>query len=168
MYGPTRPAQLWRSALWRDGAWDTADCPPFHDVPPLGPLTAEAVASWLVAHPGPGAGAGPAGERAGERPGRRVVIVSAGPDEAMRWIAAATLLLPVQPALQVSFKVFCSNLQTARHRVVAVPRELSPQAVPGRKESAFVLDAEGCRSDEAEASARARFSGQPVRCRRSL
>ena len=48
VYGPTRPAQLWRSALWRDGAWDTADCPPFDDVPPLGPLTAEAVASWAA------------------------------------------------------------------------------------------------------------------------
>lgn len=156
VYGPTRPAQLWRSALWRDRAWDTPDCPPFQDVPPLGPLTAEAVASWLAGHP----------DRAQvlarlvsvlERPGRRVVIVSAGPDEAMRWIAAATLLLPVQPALQVSFKVFCSNLQTARQRVVAVPRELNPQVVPGRRESAFVLDAEGCRSDEAEVSARARY-----------
>src|SRR5262249_23325392 len=39
LYGPTRPAQLWRSPLWRAEVWETADCPQFTDPPPLGPLT---------------------------------------------------------------------------------------------------------------------------------
>lgn len=157
LYGPTRPAQLWRSQLWRAEAWDSTDCPQFDDTPPLGPLTVDAVADCLRSRP----------EWAGllarllsvlEDPaGRRVIITAAGPDEAMWWIAAATLLLPVRAALEVSFKVLCSNPQRAMHRIVAVAKELNPQVVPGRAASAFVLDAEKCLSDEAEVSQRARF-----------
>ena len=47
LYGPTRPAQLWRSPLWRAEAWDTTDCPQLDDPPPLGPLTVDAVSDWL-------------------------------------------------------------------------------------------------------------------------
>jgi hypothetical protein len=157
LYGPTRPAQLWRSPLWRAGAWDTTDCPQFEDTPPLGPLTVDAVAEWLRGRR----------ERAPvlarlltvmEDPaGRRVVITAAGPDEALLWITAATLLLPVRAALDVSFKVFCSNPQRATHRIVAVPKELNPQVVPGQSGSAFVLDADEATSDKAEISERARF-----------
>jgi len=155
-YGPTRPAQLWRSPLWRASAWETTECPQLEDAP-LGPLTVDAIADWLQAST--------------ERPvvlarllsiledtaGRRVIIAAASPDEALRWIAAATLLLPVRAALGVSFKVFCANPQRASQRVVAVIKELSPQVVPGRGDSAFVLDAEGSSSDQAEVTERARF-----------
>jgi GTPase-associated protein 1, N-terminal domain type 2/GTPase-associated protein 1, middle domain len=157
VYGPTRPAQLWRSPLWRSEAWDTTDCPQFEDTPPLGPLTVDAVAEWLRGHP----------ERAPalarllsvlEQPsGRRVVIAAAGTDEALLWITAATLLLPLRSALGVSFKVFCSNPQQARQRVIAVPKELHPQVAPGRGGSVFVLDADDATSDTAEISDRARF-----------
>jgi hypothetical protein len=157
LYGPTRPAQLWRSPLWRAEAWDTTDCPQFDDTPPLGPLTVDAVAEWLRGRP----------ERAPvlaklltvlEDPGgRRVVIAAAGPDEALLWIAAATLLLPVRAALDVSFKVFCSNPTRVSHRIVAVPKELNPEVAPGRADPVFVLDAEEARSDEADVSERAAF-----------
>ena len=157
LYGPTRPAQLWRSQLWRSEPWDTTDCPQFDDAPPLGPLTVEAVAKWLRGRP----------ERAPvlasllsvlEDPvGQRVVIAAAAPDEALLWIAAATLLLPVRAALDVSFKVFCSNPMQVSHRIVAVPKELNPQVVPGRVDSVFVLDAEQAISDPATVSERARF-----------
>jgi hypothetical protein len=157
LYGPIRPAQLWRSPLWRADAWDTRDCPQFGETPPLGPLTVDAVAEWLRGKP--------------ERPpvlarllsvledpaGRRVVITAAGPDEALTWIAAATMLLPARTALQLPFKVFCSNPSRAIQRIVAILKELNPQVVPGRADSAFVLDAEACISDEAEVSERARF-----------
>ena len=29
LYGPVRPAQLWRSGLWRAEPWDDKDCPQF-------------------------------------------------------------------------------------------------------------------------------------------
>jgi hypothetical protein len=157
LYGPTRPAQLWRSQFWRAEAWDTTDCPQFDDTPEPGPLTVDAVAQWLRAEP----------ERASvlarllsvlEDPaGRRVVITAAEPDEVLAWIAAATLLLPVRAALDVSFKVLCVTPQRASHRIVAVPKELNPQVVPGRADSAFVLDAEQAISDLVEVSERARF-----------
>jgi hypothetical protein len=157
LYGPARPAQLWRSPLWRGEAWDSKECPQFVQMPPLGPLTVDAVAEWLQGRP----------DRAPvlarllsvlEVPaGRRAVITAAGPDEALTWIAAATLLLPVRAALEVSFKVFCSNPQRAVQRIVAVPKELNTQVAPGRPDSAFVLDAEECVSDDAEVSMRARF-----------
>jgi hypothetical protein len=156
-YGPIRPAQLWRSALWRAEPWETTDCPPFDGQPPLGPLTVEAVTGWLRGRP----------ERAPvlaalvsvleDSAGKRVVIVSASPDEALSWIAAATLLLPVRLALDVSFKVFGSNPFRAQQRVVAVPKELSTQLGPGRPESVLILDAEECVIDDATISGRARF-----------
>lgn len=156
LYGPTRPAQLWRSRLWRTEAWDTTDCPQFDDTPPLGPLTVDAVADWLRDTPA----RVPVLARVVsvlEDPGRRVVIAAAGADAALRWIAAATLLLPIRAALEVSFKVFCSNPQQASHRIVAVLKELNPQVIPGRADSAFVLDAEEATSDVAAVSERARF-----------
>jgi GTPase-associated protein 1, N-terminal domain type 2 len=48
-YGPTRPAQLWRSQVWRSTAWPTTDCPQLDDAPPVGPLTVDAIAGWLRA-----------------------------------------------------------------------------------------------------------------------
>jgi hypothetical protein len=157
LYGPTRPAQLWRSDLWRAEPWDGRDCPQLVDPPPPGPLTVDAVAAWLQSRP----------ERAPvlakllsvlENPaGRRVVITASAPQEALLWIASATLLLPIRSALEVSFKVFCANPQRAAQRVIAVPRELNAQIVPGRAEPTFVLDAEGCASDSAEVSERASF-----------
>lgn len=158
LYGPTRPAQLWRSPLWRAEPWDSRDCPhfPASDLEP-GPLTVDAIAAWLRDRP----------ERAPvlvkllsvlEDPGgKRVVIVADQPDEALTWIAAATLLLPARHALDVSFKVFSSVPLRAEHRVVSAPAELFPQLGPGRVSQAFVLDAAACSCDDAQSSDRAAF-----------
>ncbi|MGH3187314.1 MAG: hypothetical protein ACRDPY_20930 [Streptosporangiaceae bacterium] len=156
-YGATRPAQLWRSELWRSEPWETKDCPPFTDEPPLGPLTVEAVTEWLkedAERPGTLARLVSVLEDPG---GRRIVIVAAEADEALRWIAAATLLLPARVALDVSFKVFSSNPLRAEQRVVAVPTELNKQFAPGRGDTVFVLDAASCAFDEVPVSERARF-----------
>jgi hypothetical protein len=157
LYGPTRPAQLWQSQFWRAQAWDSTDCPQFDDPLVPGPLTVDAVAEWLRAE----------AERAPmlarllsllEDPsGRRVVITAAEPGQALTWIAAATLLLPIRAALDVSFKVFCVAPQRGSHRVVAVPKELNPQLAPGGADSMFVLDAEEAISDPAAVSERASF-----------
>jgi hypothetical protein len=157
LYGPTRPAQLWRSVLWRAEAWDTTDCPQFDDVPPLGPLTVDAVAGWLRGRLERGPTLARLLSVLEDPAGRRVIITAAGPDEAMAWITAATLLLPVRAALEVSFKVLSVNPQRASHRIVAVPKDLNPQVAPGRGGSAFVLDAEAATCDEAAVSERARF-----------
>jgi GTPase-associated protein 1, N-terminal domain type 2/GTPase-associated protein 1, middle domain len=158
LYGPVRPAQLWRSSLWRREAWDTTECPAFAETPPPGgPLTVDAMAQWLGSSPARAAVLARLVSVLEDPAGRRVIITAAGPDEAMMWITAATLLLPARDALQVSIKVFCATPQRGEHRIVAVPRELNPQVVPGRGESAFVLDADQAISDEAEVSERARF-----------
>ena len=89
--------------------------------------------------------------------GKRVVIVADDPDEAMTWIAAATLLLPSRDALGMSFKVFSSAPLDAKHRVAAAPAALFPRIAPGLVGQRFVLDARTCAADEAETSERAAF-----------
>jgi hypothetical protein len=158
LYGPTRPAQLWRSDLWREQPWEDRDCPRFDaaDLEP-GPLTVDAVADWARAVP----------ERASllarmlsvlEDPrGKRVIIVADDPDEAIAWIAAATLLLPSRQALGVSFKVFSASPLDTEHRVTAAPASLFPRIAPGLVGQRFVLDARTTIADEAETSERAAF-----------
>ena len=157
LYGTIRPAQLWRSPLWRAEPWETRDCPQFKEGLEPGPLTLDAVTDWIGKRP----------ERAPvlsrlvsvlEDPaGPRAVIVTDDADEAMTWIAAATLLLPERRALDVSFKVFSNVPLRAVQRVVAAPAELNPQLVPGRAVGVFVLDATACTADDAPVSARAAF-----------
>ena len=89
--------------------------------------------------------------------GKRVVIVTDDPNQAMTWIAAATLLLPSRDALGVSFKVFSSAPLDAKHRVVAAPAALFPRIGPGLVGQRFVLDARTNTADEAETSERAAF-----------
>ena len=156
-YGAIRPVQLWRSGLWRAEPWASTDCPPFGGELAPGPLTVEAVAGWLRQHPDRPAILSLLLSVLDDPGGRRVTIVSTGPDEAMYWVAAATLLMPMRQALAISFKVFSASPGRAPQRVIAVPRDLSPQLTPGRGESSFVLDADECTADESEASERAQF-----------
>jgi hypothetical protein len=157
LYDTIRPAQLWRSSLWRAEPWDTVDCPPYEGTPEPGPLTLDAVTDWLRGRPE----RGPVLTRllsVLENPdGPRVVIVTGDADEAMTWIAAATLLLPERRALDVSFKVFSASPLRAQQRVVAAPADLNPQLGPGRAGGLFVLDTATCTADEAENSERAAF-----------
>jgi hypothetical protein len=157
-YGAIRPAQLWQSPLWRDAQWPDKECPPF-DAADLetGPLTAEAVADWARAKPERGPVLARLITVLEDPEGKRVVIVSDGPDEAVTWIAAATLLLPARLALTVSFKVFSSIPLRSEHRVVAAPADLFPQITPGRDGAAFILDARTCTADDGAVSERAAF-----------
>ena len=94
--------------------------------------------------------------------GRRIVIVAAEADEALRWIAAATLLLPARVALDISFKVFSSNPLRAEQRIVAVPAELNKQFAPGRGDTVLVLDADSCAFDDVPVSERASFFAEQL------
>jgi hypothetical protein len=157
LYGSTRPAQLWRSDLWRAEPWGTREYPPFAGDLPLGPLTVDAVAVWLKDRKERGSVLARLLSVLEDQAGKRVVIVASEADEAMRWITAATLLLPARLALEVSFKVFSSNPLRAEHRIVAVPKELNAQLVSGRGDSVLILDAEVCAIDDIAASVRASF-----------
>jgi GTPase-associated protein 1, N-terminal domain type 2/GTPase-associated protein 1, middle domain len=157
LYGSVRPAQLWCSELWRTQPWDTPDCPPFAGDLSPGPLTVDAVTDWLKDRKERGPVLARLLSVLEDQSGRRVVIVAAEAGEAMRWVAAVTLLLPTRRALEVSFKVFSSNPLRAEHRIVAVPRELNAQLAPARSDSLLVLDAEGCAMDEIETTERAGF-----------
>jgi hypothetical protein len=158
LYGPVRPAQLWRSGLWRAEPWDSKACSQFDaaDLEP-GPLTVETVADWARAIPERGLALARLLSVLEDPQGKRVVIVADDPDEAMTWIAAATLLLPSRHALDVSFKVFSSAPLDAKHRVVAAPASLFPKITPKLVTQRFVLDARTCAADEAETSERAVF-----------
>jgi hypothetical protein len=157
LYGPTRPAQLWRSPLWRAAPWDSTECPQLAESLEPGPLTVDAIADWL-----------------GDRPERvevlarlvsvlesadqrRAIIVAGDPQTALTWIAAATVLLPARTALQVSFRVFATQPDRAKHRIVGVSRDLHPQLAPGSQTSAFVLDGDRIASDDVQVSDRAAF-----------
>jgi hypothetical protein len=157
-YGTIRPAQLWGASFWRADAWPTPNCPDFDGDLEPGPLfTLDELTGWARAS----AERGPVLARLlsvlEDAEGLRVVIVSADPAEATRWIAAATLLLPQRRAMDVTFKVFSANPLRARQRVVAVPPDLNPRMGPGLVPGVFVLDAVACLADEAPVSERAAF-----------
>ncbi|HEY1703937.1 MAG TPA: hypothetical protein VGG75_29935 [Trebonia sp.] len=158
LYGVLRPAQLWQAGFWRDIAWEGKDCPQF-DAAELepGPLAVDVIADWVRSAPGRKEVLTRLVSLLENPGGRRVVIVSASADDAVRWIAAATLLLPARRALDVSFKVFSAAPLDARHRIVAAPADLYPKIVPGSGGQRFVIDARDNRCDEAEVSQRAAF-----------
>jgi len=160
LYGPVRPAQLWRSSLWRAEPWDGKDCPRFEvaDLEP-GPLTVDVVADWARSVPERGAVLTRLLSTLEDPDGKRIVIVADDPRQAMTWIAAATLLLPSRAALAISFKVFSSAPLDAQHRVVAAPAALFPKIAPGLLSQCFVLDARTDTADEAQTSERAAFFG---------
>jgi hypothetical protein len=158
-YGTIRPAQLWQSSpLWRDKAWDTIDCPPFDGDLAPGPLTLDEITDWVRKDDGK---RGPALARLlsvlEDPDGKRVAIVSADADEAMRWIAAATLLLPQRQALQVTFKVFSAAPLRALQRVVGAPPDIFPELRPGGGSGMFIVDTATGTSDEATVTERAGF-----------
>jgi hypothetical protein len=155
-YGPLRPAQLWDAPFWRTVAWPGTRCPSLDHIEP-GPLTNDAIAEWLQAEPRRSPLLGRLVSVLEIADGKRVLIVADEPGQAMMWVAAATLLLPMRLALEIDFKVFVSNAARATQRIAAVPKELNRQVVIGSGESRFVLDATLDASDEQEISARAAF-----------
>lgn len=157
-YGIIRPAQLWQAPTWRTDAWPTTVAEPLSEPIDLGPIDFDAIQHWLAD--------GHARARTLERllsvledpEGPRVVIKSDQPEDALFWIAAATILMPMEQALSVSFSVFVRSVEKAPHRVVAVPASLNPGVTAGSSRSrVFVIDALTDESDEIEVSSRASF-----------
>lgn len=158
LYGTIRPAQFYGSEFWRADPWPTPDCPDYAGDLEPGPLMdLEELTGWVRARQERGPLLARLLSVLEDPDGSRVVILSADPDEAMRWIATATLLLPQRRALDISFKVFSANPARARQRVVAAPPDLYPRLAPGAVPGVFVLDAAACQADEAPVSERAAF-----------
>lgn len=148
LYGAIRPAQLWRSEVWRKTPFDSIECPAFDGFLEPGPLTNENLLEWLLERPVRATVLTRLLSRL-ENPGaERVVITADDAEVVLRWIGAATLLLPMRQAIDISFKVFVNNLNAAAQRVVGVPKGLNPQIEVGRDATRFILDATSDTADD--------------------
>jgi hypothetical protein len=123
LYGATRPAQLAGASFWHREPRPTLELePPPADWEP-GPVGATTAAEAVRAHP-EGRSMLAAlvtvlgGPDVAER--RRVVLSTEDAMVAVRWLAAATLLMPQHRALTVTFKVFAMRPAQSSLRVVAV------------------------------------------------
>ncbi|GAB2755662.1 hypothetical protein GCM10027174_34300 [Salinifilum aidingensis] len=158
-YGTARPAQLWDAGCWADTPADGGECPAV-GAAEAGPLDAQTVRDWVLAQPEGESwllallsaleeldGASPA----------RVVFVASDTAAVVRWLAAATLLLPRERALRVGFRVFGPDPRDRRYPVVAVtPDNAGEFADPSGVSEAVVFNAaEGTRSRVTPTSAAA-------------
>ncbi|MGC5334480.1 GTPase-associated protein 1-related protein [Micromonospora sp. DT62] len=122
-YGLVRPAQLFGAPFWTAEPAPDTRCPPlepgwqpgsfgpaearaFVQAAPDGAELLTALLSTLRA---------PAGQ-----PSRRVLFVAREPAQVLRWVTAATLLLPQREALRIGFKVFTLNPAYAPQQILAV------------------------------------------------
>lgn len=156
-YGRIRPAQLWGASFWREEAWPTTTAPKFDEQLDVGPLDLDEIEEWVKAREPRAAVLERLLTVLEDPSGMRVIIRADTPDEAMAWIAAGTVLLPIRDAVGVSFRVFANRIDDSPHRVLAVPRELHPNLVPGSRPKTLIIDAATDDSDVVEPSARAKF-----------
>ncbi|MGH3844001.1 MAG: hypothetical protein ACRDS0_21530, partial [Pseudonocardiaceae bacterium] len=126
-YGLVRPAQLWGAPWWAAGPAPATALEDLAVHPEPGPLDVETVRDRVRA-----AADGEARltallsaihHLADPERRRTVVLVSADPEAAACWIAAATLLLPAPDALRVSFKIFVADGQYGQHDIIALHPE---------------------------------------------
>jgi hypothetical protein len=151
-YGLTRPAQLWGAPFWRDEPFPTSSCPPVEEFLEPGELSVDELARWTRSD----TRIAPILKRfvtVLENPeGPRVRIRSVSADLVIRWIAAATLLLPFDDAVNVSFRVYSHNPDYDKHRVLGVHPDTAHAVRVGGGGNAFILDADAFDSDQIEVS----------------
>lgn len=126
-YGSVRPAQLWGAPWWAAGPDPATVLDELAAHPEPGPLDVETVCERVRATADGEARLTAllsAIHHLADREHRRtVVLVSADPEWAACWIAAATLLLPAPDALRVSFKIFVADCQYGRHDIIVLHPE---------------------------------------------
>jgi hypothetical protein len=133
-----RPAQLFGAPFWSTEPAATTECEPLRHPWEPGPFDIEA-AQTMVADRADGA------DLLGKlltsllsldrSDSRRVLFIGEDPAEVLRWISAATLLLPQRQALGIGFKVFTTNPAYATQPVIAVH--------PGWDSTAVTVDDDG-------------------------
>ncbi|GGJ02746.1 hypothetical protein GCM10011581_44760 [Saccharopolyspora subtropica] len=142
LYGPIRPAQLWGASWWAERPAPTTQCDPVPAEPEPGPLGVAALREWVLGQPDGESwllAVHSAVDRMHEPDARRVLFVSADAEAAVRWIAAATLLLPQERALRVGFRVFATNPQYSRHEVLAVHPDWAGSLADPARTNDFVV-----------------------------
>jgi GTPase-associated protein 1, N-terminal domain type 2/GTPase-associated protein 1, middle domain len=126
-YGLVRPAQLWAAPWWVREPAPGTELDPLPAHPEPGVLDTETVrrrvgegtdgAECLVALLS-------AIQRLADPTTRRtIVLVSADPEAAACWVAAATVLMPVRDALRTTFKIFVADASYSSHDIVGVHPE---------------------------------------------
>ncbi len=157
LYGAIRPAQLLESEVWRGEPFDSVECPPFDGFLQPGPLTNDDLQAWLKEDERRSAVLKRLVSILSDPEGLSVLILADSTAEAVRWIAAATILLPIRVALDLSFKVFVNNVNQAWQRIIAVPKELNPAIRKDSSNTRFVIDATEVASAPFETTALADF-----------
>ncbi len=143
-YGLVRPAQLYGAPLWKTEPAPATLCSPVDDDWSPGPLDAETVQTTVRDHPHgrdllATLVAGCA--KAGAPDARRIMFVADDAGLVLRWLTAATLLLPQRQALAVGFKVFTTNPAYLPLPVVAVhPGSGAVPATVERDQGYLVID----------------------------
>ncbi|MCO8271601.1 GTPase-associated protein 1-related protein [Actinoplanes sp. TRM 88003] len=130
-YGLIRPSQLSGAPFWTTVPAPAQQCPPLDpgwEPGPFGVLEAQrfvlaqhggrALLTALVSH-----------LRRDRLDPRRVLFLAREPELVLRWITAATLLVPHQQALGIDFKIFTLNPAYADHRILAVHPDWSTGSV---------------------------------------
>ncbi|MEV4346690.1 GTPase-associated protein 1-related protein [Actinoplanes sp. NPDC049596] len=140
-YGLVRPAQLFGAPFWTTVPAPAKQCPPLEPGWQPGPFGAPEAQQFVRAHD-----RGPAlltallsHLRRGDRDPRRVLFVARDAEAVLRWITAATLLVPHREALRIDFKVFAPNPAYAAHRILAVHPEWSGGPAGLDQEQGFVV-----------------------------
>ena len=122
-YGLVRPAQLLDAPFWASAGDAAADATALSGRLPRGPFDAEEAQRFVRGRAG---GAElllallTALEQVHTAGARRVLFIDTDSRRVLRWLVAATLLLPQQQALRIGFKVFTTNPAYATQHVVAV------------------------------------------------
>jgi hypothetical protein len=140
-YGAIRPAQLLGAEVWRDVPFETTECPPFDDFLEPGPLTNDSIQAWLREDARRAETLGRLLTVLEDPRGPQVLIVADDTEDAVRWIAAATILLPIEDALDVTFKVFVTDFDRSPQRVLGALKALHPSITPETAGGKFVVDA---------------------------
>jgi len=154
-YGAIRPAQLWRSEVWTDRPWPTTEAPAFDGWLETGPLDNDAIADWLRLKPSRARALGQLLTVLEDPSGQPVFIRSDTPEDALYWIAAATILLPIEQALGISFRVFNKNRDELGFRILGLPAELHPPLASTPRQGTFQLDDAAGTCDDVAVSERA-------------
>lgn len=149
-YEGIRPAQLWGSSIWNSSARPSTDYPPLSEPLEEGLLTNDELAEWLAAD----ARRAPILKRLltvlRDPATPQVQIRSHTTRGVLSWIAAATVLMSPEAALQVSFRVFERSRNEPRFRVLGLHADSVPALVPRSRPGSFLLDDTELVSDEVD------------------
>ncbi len=122
-YGPFRPAQFYWGRFWSQQKSPTKVCDQVDMEEQELPFGVDKARQFVLdQHDGQRMLVAllSAMQRLTDQKSRRIAFIASDPDAVLCWIAAATMLLPQEQALRISFKVFCVNPAYAEHHIIAI------------------------------------------------